>query len=151
MGAKTPTETGLNNFGLCLCYIYILNFGGAPKVGATAGSGRSRRRRRHGGALLRSRQFPLAPYRSGCELLRWLRHHHVLLGWLRRHHAWLRRRWLRMRMLLLQDLLVIDGAHQGGGMLAGMHDDLAGSVAVREHPVHLDVTTGAGARGGGLK
>lgn len=56
-----------------------------------------------------------------------------------------------MRMLLLQDLLVIDGAHQGGGMLAGMHDDLAGSVAVREHPVHLDVAAGAGARGGGLK
>lgn len=46
---------------------------------------------------------------------------------------------------------MIDGAHQGGGMLAGMHDDLAGSVAVREHPVHLDVAAGAGARRGGLK
>lgn len=125
---------------MCLCYLHSLNFRGAAKVGAAAGSGCGGRSRRHGGALLRPGQFPLAPYRSGCGLL-WLRRGRRCRRWLRQYHRWLRRLWLRLVLLLLQDLLMIDGAHQGGGMLAGMHDDLAGGVAVREHPVHLDIAT----------
>lgn len=143
-GENTPTKQD-KRFGLCLCYLhgFALDFRGASKVGATGGGGCGCRGQ--GGALLRPGKLPLAPYRTG----RWLRRGR---GWLRRcrygrSHYWLRRRRYRQRLLvrllllLLQDLLVIDGAHQGGGMLAGMHDDLAGSVAVRQHPVHLNVAT----------